>query len=520
MASSMQKQTLINVITGLLTVFVQFAVSFFLSPFIVKHLGAEANGFAQLANNFVMYASLITLAFNSMASRFVSVNYHQGQIDKAREYFSSVLVANLVIGTLLLPIALYIVFNLQRVVVIENANALDVKVLFGCVFLNFYLGLWSSLYTMSMTVKNAIYYNNVINTIKSITNAVLLLVVFSILPVKIFYVSAVASLLSLLILPIYRNLQYKLLPEIKLTTKYFNYRAVKELLKAGIWNTINQCGHMLMTGLDLLLANWFISPALMGVLAISKTIPSAIIQLATTINNNFAPSVIISWAKGNKDDTMRQLRTSMKISSILVCMPIVTFCCFGNEFYTLWMPSENAKTLTILSFLACMQFIPVAGTQTLFNVFTAANKLQVNSISFIISGCLNVLVVYLYLIHDATYGIYIIAGVSSTIVILRSMLVVLPYIAHILELKWHTFYKDVVVSLLCAGINAFVAYSIIVSIPFTGWVWLLVKIATTCIVTFIIELIILLSSHERYILLSQIKKIINNHGKNKKDSSV
>ena len=65
--------TILNLITGMFTVIVQFATSFFLSPFIVKALGAEANGYTQLAANFVMYASLLTTAFNSMASRFVSV---------------------------------------------------------------------------------------------------------------------------------------------------------------------------------------------------------------------------------------------------------------------------------------------------------------------------------------------------------------------------------------------------------------------------------------------------------------
>lgn len=70
--------TILNLLTGLFTVVVQFATSFFLSPFIVKALGAEANGYTQLASNFVMYATLLTTAFNSMASRFVSVAYHQG----------------------------------------------------------------------------------------------------------------------------------------------------------------------------------------------------------------------------------------------------------------------------------------------------------------------------------------------------------------------------------------------------------------------------------------------------------
>lgn len=59
------------------------------------------------------------------------------------------------------------------------------------------------------------------------------------------------------------------------------------MLSSGVWNSVNQCGHLLQTGVDLLLANLFVSPFAMGLVAVSKTIPSAIIQLATTINNNF-----------------------------------------------------------------------------------------------------------------------------------------------------------------------------------------------------------------------------------------
>ncbi|HEX3026780.1 MAG TPA: hypothetical protein VHR42_06090, partial [Clostridia bacterium] len=63
------RQTTFNLFSGILALMISLAVNFFLSPFIVRHLGEEANGFMQLANNFVTYASLLTLAFNSMASR-------------------------------------------------------------------------------------------------------------------------------------------------------------------------------------------------------------------------------------------------------------------------------------------------------------------------------------------------------------------------------------------------------------------------------------------------------------------
>lgn len=355
--------TILNLITGLFTVIVQFATSFFLSPFIVKALGAEANGYTQLAANFVMYATLLTTAFNSMASRFVSVAYHQGKTDKAKCYYSSVYVVNIGLIALLLPISIAVALKLEHIIVIDNVDILDVKLLFGCVFANFFIGMMSSLYSISMYVKNAIFYSNILNCIRTICNAVLLLVVFSLLPIKIFYVSFVALILSVVMLPAYVHYQNKLLPEIHFDKVCFSWSAVKEMLLSGIWNSVNQCGHLLLTGLDLLLSNLFISPYAMGVVAVSKTIPSAIIQLATTINSNFSPSITQSWAKGDYNSVLQELRMAMKISIVIVSVPIVTFCCLGVNFYRLWQPTLNPIVLTVLSVLGCSAFIVLAGTQ-------------------------------------------------------------------------------------------------------------------------------------------------------------
>lgn len=79
---SQNVQTILNLSSGILTMIIQLIVNFFLSSYIVCTLGEEANGFTQLANNFVTYATLITLAFNSMSGRFISVSYHQKQKKK------------------------------------------------------------------------------------------------------------------------------------------------------------------------------------------------------------------------------------------------------------------------------------------------------------------------------------------------------------------------------------------------------------------------------------------------------
>lgn len=508
---SYKVQTALNVVTGLFAVVVQFAVSFFLSPFIVRTLGAEANGFSQLANNFVMYASLLTIAFNSMAARFVSVAYHQNEFDRANKLYSSIFIVDVLICILLLPISALIIFNLEHVVVIENADVLDVKVLFACVFLNFFMSLVMSLFSLAMYVKNKVFYSNLLNAVKAILNATLLLVVFSVFPAKIFYISMVASLLTMMMLPIYRRLQARLLPEVCFQYKNFSFLYVKELLSSGIWNTVNQCGHLLNTGLDLLLANWFISPFSMGLLAISKIIPSAIIQLSTTLNGNFSPSVTQTWAKGNREALLRELRIAMKVSTIIVSVPIVTFCCFGYDFYKLWQPTLPATELTVISILGCMAFIPVSGTQTLYNVFTATNKLRVNSISFIFMGLLNVLVVFLGLTYSKEYGIYVIAGCSTTLSIFRNMIVTLPYTAYLLNMKWFEFYKDVLQTLLCCSINVFISLLFVFVFHLEGWLGLFIMCGLTVVFTLLIDIYYYLNKNERDILF-KILKIRKNNG--------
>ena len=59
------KQLTINMIANFVNFGISLCISFFLSPYIVRTIGVEANGFITLANNFVSYTSLITIALNS-----------------------------------------------------------------------------------------------------------------------------------------------------------------------------------------------------------------------------------------------------------------------------------------------------------------------------------------------------------------------------------------------------------------------------------------------------------------------
>ena len=97
-----KRGTSLNLIASLVAYGLSVLISFIISPYITETLGVEANGFVGLANQFIGYISLITVALNSMASRFVSVHIIDDDYDKANRYFTSVVVANIFIGFVLL----------------------------------------------------------------------------------------------------------------------------------------------------------------------------------------------------------------------------------------------------------------------------------------------------------------------------------------------------------------------------------------------------------------------------------
>jgi len=503
MTDNQNKKTMISLVTSLMAMALSMAISFFLSPYIVENFGEEANGFTQLANNFVNYATLITVALNSMAGRFITISYHRKDYELCNKYYSSVIIGNVVIIAVLLLPAVYCVARLDALIQIETAVVSHVKILFALVFGNFFLQQVNGILTIAIYVKNVQYIQNTVNMLRTLINAVGLIAIFAAMTPRIFYVSLVGFVLSLITIPIFYVVKRKILPEIKFSIKSFDIKTIWQMISSGIWNTVNQCGNLLMTGFDLLLSNWFISPVQMGVLSVAKTIPNCIIQLAGTVNTTFSPNLTIAYAANDKQRIIGSLRYAMKCSSILVAIPIMVITVYGNSFYSLWVPSIDANELTVLSFLSCAAFVPFAGPQVLYNVYTTANKLKVNALSVLIGGVVNIAAVYL-LLRYTDLGLIAVAGVSSLVSILRNLLVTVPYTARILDLKWYTFYSDVLVSLVCCAMSGVACYICQKLIVPTSWITFIASAAVACIISAALMVLVLLNKNEKKQIIKKI----------------
>lgn len=118
------QKSALNITACIVLVAINTCINFFLSPFIVKHLGAEANGYITLANNFVSYFGLIITALNSMAGRFILIEIRRDNLKEANEYYSSVLFGDWILASILLIPCLILVFKLERFINIPKGKRL------------------------------------------------------------------------------------------------------------------------------------------------------------------------------------------------------------------------------------------------------------------------------------------------------------------------------------------------------------------------------------------------------------
>ena len=504
------KQTMLNLIATIVQFGLSLLISFFLSPFIVKNLGAEANGFVTMANNFTAYFSVIIVALNGMASRFIAVSYHRGEKEKANLYYSSLFWGDLILTIVFSVISIFFVYNLEMVINISSGLVDDVKILFALIFANYLIGVLVTIWSSATYIANKVYLNSIANMLYTIIRLIVIVTAFTFFEPKVFYLGA-ATIVPTFILNL-SNLYFKvkLIPDLRVKKNGFNLQAIKVMISSGCWNSISRIGGLLETGCSMLITNLFISPAAMGLLSVARSMPSVIDGLNGNLSSAFLPSLIKDYALSDKQAMVRNIKSSSKIISVICSVPLCFLIVFGEAFYNLWQPTLPSKQVHILSFLICMAYVLVTGTQSLFNIFTAYNKVKQNSISVLIMGSTSI-VLTLILLKITNLGIYAVAGVSPIVNIGRYMFFVIPYAAKYMGLKWSTFYPIVGNSAISVMVLCLIGMGIKAFFPTETWSGLMFAAAIFAAIGYLAEIFLILNKKERNALIQMVANKIRNN---------
>jgi len=500
-----QKQLSINLIAGSTAFIINLGISFFLSPYIIKNIGIEAYGFVSLGTNFISYASLITIALNSMAGRFITIEIHKNNWDAANKYFNSVLLSNAIVaGVMMIPSILCVLY-IDKIVNVPPEILTDVKALFAFLFANYLLSVMVSSFGVATFATNRLYLSSLRGIQSGIIRVAILVLLFIFFKPRVSYIGF-TSLISLLYGAFF-NMYYtkKLLPNIQIRKAYFNSKAVLELISSGIWNTVIRVGQILLEGMDLLIANLFIGAAGMGALSLAKTIPAVISSLVVVLASVFMPEFTRMYAHDKINDLKVTIKRSMKLLGLIINIPIAILVVFGKELFALWVPSQDSRQLQILSLITVGTIVLSGTINSIYGVFTVTNRLKTNAILLVLTGVLNIGIVFV-LLKVTNLGIYAIAGVSTVLSIGRNLGFTAPFGAKYLGLPWYTFFPEIFKSIMSFVVATVIGFSITYFRVVDSWVALFIFGGLTGLLSLAINIMVILNKQERNYLINIIKQ--------------
>lgn len=490
------KQLVITIMCSGIAMILGFLINFVLTPYITKTIGTEAYGFVSLANNFSNYALIVTIALNSYAARFITIEYHRGNKLRANQYYSSVFYGDIFLSGIIFIIASLFIFNLDKLLNISTGLIFSVKILFLLIFTGFFIVTSGNVFTSAAYIKNRLDLTGIFKVISYIVEICVFLMLFRFNSPRVWYVGI--GLMAASVVVVFGNyiLTRKLTPDLQLNIKNFSFPAVRMLVFSGVWNSINSLGNTLNSGLDLIICNLMLSALSMGQLAIAKTISVIFTGLYQLISQPFQPLFLKSYAENNRDELIRNFKFSMKLSGFFSNLAFAGFVSLGTAYYKLWIPNQDINLIYKLTVVSILTSVLEGAMYPLYYIYTLTIKNRIPCIITFIGGILNVGGMY-FLIKYTNLGVYAVVWTTAVIFTFINSAANPIYMAHCLKVKWYTFYPVMFRHIISCFIMTFVFCSISNLINPQRWITLIFAILLCCISGVIIHIFILFNSSEK-----------------------
>ncbi len=498
------RQTYKNIFMNISAFLVQFVMSFYVSPMIVREIGTSAYGFIGLANDFVSYAAIISSVFNSVAARFITKAFYEEDYEKANKYFNSLIVTNVVLASIMALVSMVLVPNLDSLISIPSEIMFDVKLTFALTFFSYIVTLLTIVFTTSTYVSNRTDMQGIRNIIQYIIRFALIIVFLNFISVKIYWISFATLIATIVVAIINVRLTKVLTPEIHFDLRKAERKYAFTLAKSGCWMALTSISTILLRGLDLTIANVLMGEYDMGILSISRTFPNNITAIIGTIAPIFTPVFIALYAKRKEIDLDKKIKDSINIIAVIMFVPITGFIIYSKDFYTLWQSSlkpEEIALITTLSTITVIQAYFNSTTSTLAQLSVVANKLKAPVFVSLLCGVVSVLMDIL-LIRFTPLGIYAIALSPTIVMIVRYVVFNAFYGAYCIN-KPKTYYIATVAKTWCAiPILFIVMFFVHKFIPVSSWLTLILSAMVSGVLGYLIMAVL----YQRKIIIKVISK--------------
>ena len=498
--SDPKKLLIKNIFSNWASMFISIGIAFFMSPFLVHHLGKEQYGIWALALSLIAYSHFLDAGMRQSLARYIPKHYGVKDFQKLNEVLSSSNAIYAITGSLVVIGTLVIAFFFAEYFHVSPELLRVMKITFILVGLNEALRFYF-LTSSSLGPFHRYDVGNVIDILTTVVNALLIF----------YFIGRGYALITLAVITFATALgkfvtraiyQKKLVPEIEYKFKHVNKTVVKELLSYGVISFFIVMAWMVIFNTDNIVIGFFLGATEVTFYSIAGMMINYLRTLINAIGIPLVPA--ISHFDANSDHSQiagLYSKLSRYLYYLTACIAIgILF--YGAKFIYLWMGPDFTSTVTVLYILiipAAIYLPQVAANSVLLGISKHKTLLNILIAEAVVNIVLSVILV-------KRLGIFGVAlGTAIPQFIIYSF--IYPYFFHrIIKLGLKAFYFANLKMVLIAAVLT-VPLSFVVSRynPLKGWPELICDTAIFCVLAGAGFLLWILDNDDRTKLLARVR---------------
>ncbi len=446
----------LNVSSNAAFTMVQVVANLWLTPYLIGYLGIAAYGMIPLASSIIVYAAVLTTALDAAVSRFLAIELGQRDELAANRTFNTAFFAVLAIIVILSPVVVAISLTFPNMFNVPPGWEKDASWLFVTVSAAFFVTVIGSSFAVSPFVHSRFLESNIVNFAGLLARVGFIVILFSLLPVRMWYagggalIAAVVSLLGFVLL------WHKLTPELHVRIRAFDPSRLKSLMGMVGWVSVNMVGTMLLFRADLIIVNAFFGAAMTGGYGSVAQFSTLMDYLVSTVATAVRSIMLLKYAQRDFAGLQRLSSQSIKLLGLVLALPVGLLCGFSRPLLSVWLGPSYEYLSILLIITTCHQSLNLC-VRPLLYVQNAYNKVAWPGIATLFFGGagLGLAILFAWWGKWGAAGVAVAVGVSWTA---KNALYVPIYTAHIMKLRWWTFlpsFGPSVIGTLAVGFGAY-----------------------------------------------------------------
>lgn len=451
----MKRQISKNLSTNIIYIIITIISTILLTPYIITKVGIDNYGLIALSISFITMLGIFTSSLSSSSARYVSIEYHGGNITSANTSLTNSITVSLIIIITMLALLLAFESSLINIINVTNDNKADFESLLFLTITSGLLTTISSQISLGCFVKNRLDIINLINMTGKLFQITVIIILFETLNPNIIYFGISQLIMTITIIILSYYFSKKMTTELRPSPNLINLAVARKIVNLGTWNTVNEVGALLYINISYVLVNVYLGTRDAGEYAIIMQWYLVLSLLGGAVANVFQPIIYKDIGEKKIDLLSEKLKFGIKYTTLILSVPVALVSAFSHEILKIWANIDNIQTANIMTLLIIPWLISI-GVRPLFSLFNGMRKVKIPAFITLLMGLINV-AIFMVLVKFLNYGLISIAIALIISLFLKNLFFTTIYSAYIINSKKTTFIKSLIPgSLSCLAIFALI----------------------------------------------------------------